>query len=130
MYRFYECGLIDKDKSRIPAITKILNPCGNSSSKDVDDKLINNFPLLYKTMLEQGHISDEVFDSLGFSKDTDVHGNEISRYAEISQESYQRSKQLTHKYQVNLRQAHVDQIMAQQCQSEESAANKELFNLM
>ncbi len=76
-------------------------------------------------MLEQGKSSDEVFDSLGFPKDTDVHGNEISRDAGISQESYQRSKNLTHKYQVNLRQARVDQIMAQQRHREESAANKE-----
>ncbi len=87
--------------------------------------MIDNFLMLYHTRLDQGHISDEVFDRLGFPKDIDVHGNEISRDAGISQESYQRSKSLTHSYQVNLRQACVQQIMTQQRQCEESAANKE-----
>jgi hypothetical protein len=58
-----------------------------------------------------------------------VHGNEISRDAGISQESYQQSKSLTHKYQVKLRQVHVDQIMTQQHQHEESAANMEFAQL-
>ena len=93
MHGFYECGLIDKDKSRFPVITKILSTCRSSISKDVYDKMINNFPLLYKTMLEQGQISDEVFDSLGFPKDTDVHGNEISRDAGISQKAIMKSLQ-------------------------------------
>ena len=70
-----------------------------------------------------------MFDRLGFPKDIDGHGNEISRDAGISQESYQRSKSLTHSYQVNLRQARVQQVMTQQHQREESATNKETAQL-
>jgi len=64
MHGFYECGLLDKDKSRFPVITKILNTCRTSIAKDVYDKMIDNFSMMYHTMLDQGHISDEVFDRL------------------------------------------------------------------
>jgi hypothetical protein len=53
-------------------------------------------------MDEEGHIPKEHFDLAGVQMDKDIKGNEVVRLANISQESYQRSKCLTHSHQVNL----------------------------
>jgi hypothetical protein len=53
-------------------------------------------------MMEQGRIPEDVFDDLGFPCDKDVYGHEVLRAAGILQESYQRSKCLTHEFQINL----------------------------
>ena len=53
-------------------------------------------------MMEQVQIPEDTFDILGFPRNKDVIGNEVPRSAGISLESYQRSKYLTHEFQVNL----------------------------
>jgi hypothetical protein len=78
----------------------------------------------YKTMMEQGRIPEEVFDDLGFPPDRDVNGKEVLRHAGITQESYQRSKCLTHKYQVQLRRDRTEEIKAVQRQRLERKQQK------
>ena len=69
-----------------------MNTWLHSISKDVYDKMIGNFSILYNTMLEQGRISEEVFGRLGFPKELKVHGNETSRDAGIYQEIFSNQK--------------------------------------
>ena len=52
--------------------------------------------------MEQGMISEYVFNDLGFPHDKDVNGHEMLRAAGISQESYQWSKCLSHEFQIDL----------------------------
>ena len=60
--------------------------------------------------MEQGRIPEDVFDDLGFPCDKDVNGNEVLRAAGISQESYQQSKCLTHKIQIDLHKERIKRI--------------------
>ena len=64
--RFYKCGLLNKNESRFPVITKIVNICRTSIFKVLYNKIIDNFSMLYNKMLEQGWIPKEEFDGLGF----------------------------------------------------------------
>jgi 3-isopropylmalate dehydratase small subunit len=59
--------------------------------------------------MEQGRIPEDVFDDLGFPCDKDVYGYEVLRAAGILQESYQRSKCLTHEFQIDLRKECIKQ---------------------
>jgi spore coat protein CotH len=62
-------------------------------------------------MIEKGHIPEQVWQDLAiFPKDKDANENEVSRDATISQESRQRTKSLTHQYQVDLQQKHYQEI--------------------
>jgi hypothetical protein len=63
-------------------------------------------------MEEQGHNPEQYFDDCGVRMDKDVHGKVNVRSATISQESYQRSTCLSHKYQKNLRRKHLQSIQA------------------
>ena len=53
--------------------------------------------------MEKGHLSDEFLEGLGFSKDTNFEGEEVSRNAGITNECCQRAKCLSHEYQRKLR---------------------------
>ena len=55
-----------------------------------------------------GHIEDIKFEKLGFRVDCDPDGNYVRRDAEITQESRQRAKTLTHVHQCGLRKATKD----------------------
>ena len=65
---------------------------------------------LYRIMMEQGRIPEDVFDDLGFPHDKNVYGHEVLTAAGISQESYQQSKCFTHKFQIDLRKECIEQI--------------------
>ncbi len=52
---------------------------------------------------EFGHISEDVYDRIGIPRDRDSMGREVMRDATISQESYQRTKCITHEHQIHLR---------------------------
>ena len=98
----YESGLIDQTKSRYPVLLKVVGTCRSTLPKQLYQRVIDNFAHLYRIMMEQGSIPEDVFDDLGFPRDKVVNGNEVLRAAGISQESYQRSKCLTHEFRIDL----------------------------
>ena len=51
---------------------------------------------------EYGHILEDVYDQIDIVRDRDSIGCEILQEATISQESYQRTKCLTHEHQIHL----------------------------
>ena len=51
---------------------------------------------------EKGHIDEEQYDIRGIRMDKDINGQDFFRTAGIAQESFQRSKCLTHFHQVNM----------------------------
>ena len=69
--------------------------------------MINNHTYRYNVVMEQGCITEAVFDQVSFSMDVDVNKQEVFQNAEISKESYQRAKCLTHSTQVGLCNKHV-----------------------
>ena len=110
LHGFYESGLIDRTKSRYPVLLKVIGTCRSTLPKEVYQSVIDNFTHLYRTMMEHGRIPEDVFDGLGFPRDKDVYGHEVLRAAGISQESYQRSKCLTHEFQIDLRKERIERI--------------------
>ena len=54
---------------------------------------------------EKGHVTDDIFEKLGFPMDSDPLGEKVRREAGITQESRQRSKILTHRHQCELRES-------------------------
>ena len=99
---FYEAGILDRESGGYPVLKKILASCRISISKEIYDKIISNFKYLFKIVAKFGRIPEEVFDELGFPDDVDASGKVVKRDAGISREIVQRSKWLTHFYQVNL----------------------------
>ena len=100
---FLEAGIIDKDyHCYYPVFNKILSTCCQCYSQDEYDSVVESFKHFLNMMDEEGNIPKEHFDLLGVRIDKDIHGNDVIRAANISQESYQRSKCLTHSHQVDL----------------------------
>ena len=92
----------DQTKSRYPVLLKILGTCCSTLPKELYQKVFDNVTYLYSVMIDQGHIPEDVFDELGFPQDRDVNGKEVPRNAGISHENQQRSKWLTHQFQLKL----------------------------
>jgi hypothetical protein len=62
--------------------------------------------------------------------DKDINGKEVIRSANISQESYQRSKCLTHLHQMNLHLEHVQTIKSKEIEKKTTANMKHEEQLM
>jgi len=116
LHGFYESGLIDWTKSRYPVLLKILGTYHSTLPKELSQKVFENFAYLYSVMVDHGRIPEDVFDEHGFPQNRDVNGKEVLRNAGISQESQQRSKWLTHQFQIKLRKECILRIeTAQRC---------------
>jgi len=72
-----------------------------------------SFSELFELYLRDGHVPDKKFEELGFPMDRDVDGETIRRDANISLESRQRAKILTHKYQVHLREERINLLQSE-----------------
>ena len=59
-------------------------------------------------MRRDGHISEEVYDRLGFSADSNYAGDIVPKPDEISQEMRHRAKILSHSLQCGLRQRRIN----------------------
>ena len=119
---FRASGLIDPDLSKYPVFRDILGTRRPSMPTDLYNSLqdIDYFKKLFDITLKNGHISEQVYDELGFPKDVDPHGNIVARDATISQESYQRAKRVNHPEQVRLREQRVQQIRTEERRVAES----------
>ena len=104
MKGFIENGMIDKNTLTYPDFKKLLQTCKLSDFKrEYEDLIVNNFNELYELTNECGHIPEDVFNRLGFPKDTDYDGDTVERQAAISNEMQQRAKIISHKFQRKLR---------------------------
>ena len=65
--------------------------------------MLETFADFIEIMDEKGHIDEEQYDIRGIRMDKDINGQDVFRTAGIAQESFQRSKCLTHFHQVNTR---------------------------
>eukprot|EP00956_Cyclotella_meneghiniana_P018004 scaffold29782_cov53-Cyclotella_meneghiniana.AAC.5 len=78
-------------------------------------------------MVNEGHITDEVYNGLEFfPKDRDAYGNEVERNATISQESYQRAKTITHPSQHKQRIERIERILADKNRVIQDARQREV----
>jgi hypothetical protein len=105
-------GIIDPDVHHWPVWDKILATCHKKIDQEEYESIIQNFNHYLSIMEEQGHIPDQYFDDCGVRMDKDVHGKVFVRSATIAQESYERSKCLSHEYQKNLRCERIQSIQA------------------
>jgi len=108
----FALGIIDPDVHRWLVWDKILASCRQKIEREEYDSIIRNFNHYLSIMEEQGHIPDQFFDDCGVRMDKDVHGKVVVNSAMIAQESYQRSKCLSHEYQKNLRHERHQSIQA------------------
>ena len=72
--------------------------------KDEKELIIHNFQQLFAISYKKGHISDDVYDELGFPNDQ-ANNRIILRNHDIASEWMQRAKHITHEFQHMLRRA-------------------------
>ena len=101
---FIENGMLDEKTDTYPDIYKMMKTCKLKEFKqEYEDLVLNNFSELYQCMKSHGHIPEEVYDRLGFVKDTNYDGKVVEKPDTISQEMRHRAKILSHKLQCDLR---------------------------
>ena len=100
---FITAGIIDDKRKRYPVFNRILSTCRRDVQVTEYKCIVDNFHRIINEACEKGIVSEEVFEEIGIIKDSDSTGNTVLRDAEISQESRQRTKCLTHAEQVELR---------------------------
>ena len=86
--------------------------------------MCETFHHFLQAMVEQGFIPEEYFDLYGIAVDRDMNGDEVLKLATIAQESHQRSKCLTHEFQVHLRKERLLQIQRKERQRKEVVNSK------
>ena len=101
---FVECGMLDAETKQCPDLDKILSTCHRHMSIEEYQLCKSTFTELYHLHQENGHVSDNDYERLGFERDRDISGNETRRSAGISRECMQRAKCLSHKHQRTLRE--------------------------
>ena len=59
---FQENGMRDSLTSHYPNLHKIIKTCKRELTKEEEDLIISTFPVLYKKMMDEGHIPEELFE--------------------------------------------------------------------
>ena len=90
-------GMIDGETHTYPDIIKMLQTCKQEVKQDQVDLVFKHFSTLYSIMKEEGHITEEVYDRLGFDPDTNYTGDTVSKPDEISNEMRHRAKVLRYR---------------------------------
>ena len=96
-------GMIDDITHTYPDIIQMLQTCKSKITQQQEDLVFEHFSQLYHTMKTHGHISEELYETLGFSADNNYDGCEVPKPDEISQEMRHRAKILSHSLQCQLR---------------------------
>ena len=65
--------------------------------QEYKDLVFNNFSELYQYMEAHGHIPEEVYDRIGFPKDTNYASEPVAKSDNISQETRYQAKIISHK---------------------------------
>lgn len=105
---FINNGMLYCNTKCYPDLDKILNTIRRDLTNVEEDLCEKYFKELFQYQLENGHVSDDIYDTLGFPMDIDIEGCEMDRRAKITQESHQRAKCLSHVVQRQQRQSHID----------------------
>jgi hypothetical protein len=93
---FIKASIINQELNRYPVFNKILATCHQKPMLEEYRMVVDSFPEFLNIKDEEGHINEDHFDVCGTRMDMDDNGNNVFRAADIAQESYQRSKRLTH----------------------------------
>ncbi len=108
-HRFIKAGMIDGDNLCFPVFGTIIATCRWNPSLEEYKNIENNINTIIHELCEFGDISKEVYDGLNIVKDRNSLGCEVMWDSSIKQESYQRTKCLTHKNQIYLRKERLSQ---------------------
>ena len=87
-------GMIDEKTETYPDIYKMLNTCKQEVKEEQVDKFFTHFSELYSIMESNGHITEDVYDRIGFIKDTNYAGEVVMKPDQISNEMRHRGKVL------------------------------------
>ena len=109
---FVDVGMLDAKHKVWPDLDKIISTKRKDITKKEKDLIMNNFAKLFKMTLDEGHVPESVYNELGFSKDT-VGNKVFLRDLSISAEWMQRSKEITHEFQHQLRQKRKEEMQQQ-----------------
>jgi hypothetical protein len=95
--------MIDINSLQYPVFDKIISTCRRIPSVEEYTNIENNMNTIIHESCKFKHISEEVYDRISIARDRDSMGREVMRDAKFSQESYQCTKCLTHKHQIEFR---------------------------
>ena len=95
--------MIDAATETYPDIVRMLQTWKSKVTQQQEELVFFNFSELYTIMKRDDHITEEVYDRLGFVKDTDYASNDVDKPDEISQEMRHRAKVISHNLQCQLR---------------------------
>ena len=129
MEGFLANGMVDSKFQRYPDFHKLLATCRKDPTVDEYKNCVENVPVLYQHVINNGHIPDDIFESLGFPLDMDEEGTIETRNHGISQEPRQRAKCLTHRRQIELRKERLNSIRIEQKRREDETGDKILQKL-
>ncbi len=119
-------GIVDSKYYWYPEFNKILSTCHQLYSRNEYKTVVDTFDHFLRIIDKEGHIAEDHFDLCEIRMDKDIHGKDVVRAATIMQESYQRSKCLTHDRQVNMRLEHLQIIKSKEIEKKETANLKHM----
>jgi hypothetical protein len=123
---FIMTGLIDGTNMHFPVFDTILSMCRRNPKKEEYENIEKNMTNILYHSSDYGHNLEDLYDQMGIVRDCDSMGCKVLREATISQESYQRTKCLTHEHQIHLRKEGLAQNQSIKKQRKELATQKHL----
>jgi hypothetical protein len=123
---FIMTGQIDGTNMRFPVFDTILSMCRRNPKKEEYENIEKNMTNILYHPSDYGHISEDVYDQMVIVRDPDSMVCEVLHEATISQESYQRTKCLTHEDQIHLWKERLAQNQSIERQRKELATQKHL----
>ena len=96
MEGFLANGFVDSQLQQYPYFNNLLETCRKDPTLDEYNNCVANLPVLYQHVINNGHVPDQIFESLGFLLNQDEEGTIHRCNKSISQEPRQRAKCLTH----------------------------------
>ena len=88
---FITNGMVNSKVERYPDFHKVLATCRKDPTIDEYKNCIDNIPVLYHHVINNGCITDKMFESIGFPLDVDKEGTVERRNKGISQEPRQKA---------------------------------------
>ncbi len=123
---FIMTGQIDGTNMRFPVFDTILSMCRRNPKKKEYENIEKNMTNILYHSSDYGHILEDEYNQMGIVRDHDSMGCEVLCEATISQESYQRTKCLTHEHQIHLWKERLAQNQSIKRQRKELATQKHL----
>ncbi len=111
---FVACGMLDAKTKTCPDMDQILATCHRSISIDEHKLCRDTFEKLYQLHFNEGHVSDDIYEEMGYPQDEDITGSKVRRDATIKRECFQRAKCLSHPFQKTLRKQLTEVLQAQE----------------